>query len=324
MRRGAMTNVNPSRLGKTHRQENFPVASLLVRSRHRPIILAFYYFVRAADDVADDPALTSGEKIERLDRMEAALLGEAGLEGTLEAASLRRALGERGLAPRHAQDLLKAFRLDAIKRRYADWNDLMSYCALSAMPVGRFVLDVHGESPSTWAASDAVCAALQINNHLQDCGEDYRNLDRVYLPMDVMAAHGLGVEALGAKAGSPALRRCIAELAVRTADLLRQGESLIGEIADWRLRLEISVIHAFAMRITQLLAAKDPLSEETHLSKWQAGGIALIEDLRGATRGFSPAARASASGSRICPWRSPNRSKRRPRRSSVVLFTSRC
>ena len=75
-----MTNVNPSRSGKTHRQENFPVASLLVRAQHRPIILAFYYFVRAADDVADDPALTSAEKIERLDRMEAALLGDAGLE----------------------------------------------------------------------------------------------------------------------------------------------------------------------------------------------------------------------------------------------------
>jgi hydroxysqualene synthase len=292
-----MTN-NPSRSGKTHREENFPVASLLIRASHRPIILAFYYFVRAADDVADDPALTSQEKIDRLDRMEAALLGDIASDGYPQAAALRRALGERGLTTRHAQDLLKAFRLDAVKRRYADWNELISYCALSAMPVGRFVLDVHGESPSTWAASDAICAALQINNHLQDCGEDYRNLDRVYLPMDVMAAHGLGVEALGAKAALPALRSCIAELAVRTADLLRQGEGLIGEIADWRLRLEISVVHAFAMRITQLLTVRDPLSEETHLSKWQAGGIALLAALRGATRGFGPASRPAASGSR--------------------------
>jgi squalene synthase HpnC len=293
-----MTN-NPSRSGKTHREENFPVASLLIRASHRPIILAFYYFVRAADDVADDPALTSEEKIERLDRMEAALLGDSSSDECPRAAALRRALGERGLATRHAQDLLKAFRLDAVKRRYADWNELISYCALSAMPVGRFVLDVHGESPSTWAASDAICAALQINNHLQDCGEDYRDLDRVYLPLDFMAAHGVGVEALGAKAATPALRRCIAELAVRTADLLRQGEGLIGEIADWRLRLEISVIHAFAMRITRLLAARDPLSEETHLSKWQAGGVALLAALHGATRGFSPAARPTASGSRV-------------------------
>jgi squalene synthase HpnC len=293
-----MTN-NPSRSGKTHRQENFPVGSLLIRASHRPIILAFYYFVRAADDVADDPALTAQEKIERLDRMEAALLADSSSDQYPRAAALRRALAERGLATRHAQDLLKAFRLDAVKRRYADWNELISYCALSAMPVGRFVLEVHGESPSTWAASDAVCAALQINNHLQDCGEDYRDLDRVYLPMDSMAAHGLGVEALGAKAATPALRRCIAELAGRTADLLRQGEGLIGEIADWRLRLEISVIHAFAMRITRLLVSRDPLSEETHLSKWQAGGLALLAALHGATRGFSSAARPTASGSRI-------------------------
>jgi hydroxysqualene synthase len=293
-----MTNGNPSRSGKTHRQENFPVASLLVRARHRPIILGFYYFVRAADDVADHPALTSAEKIERLDRMEAALLGEASLERNPEAAALRSALGERGLAPRHAQDLLKAFRLDAVKRRYADWNDLMSYCALSAMPVGRFVLDVHGESPSTWAASDAICAALQVVNHLQDCGDDYRDLDRVYLPLDILAANGVTVESLGAKTASAGLRSSIADLAVRTADLLREGDGLVGEVADWRLRLEISVIHALAMRLTRVLAKKDPLGEETHLSKWQAGRIGLLAAFRGATRGFGPASRPAASGSR--------------------------
>src|ERR1700723_282872 len=199
-----MTN-NPSRSGKTHREENFPVASLLIRASHRPIILAFYYFVRAADDVADDPALTSQEKIERLDRMEAALLGEIASDGHPRAAALRRALGERGLTTRHAQDLLKAFRLDAVKQRYADWNELISYCALSAMPVGRFVLDVHGESPSTWAASDAICAALQVINHLQDCGADYHDLDRVYLPLDILAARGVAVEALAAEAASPGL-----------------------------------------------------------------------------------------------------------------------
>jgi squalene synthase HpnC len=294
-----MTNANPSRSGKTHREENFPVASLLVRARHRPIILAFYYFVRAADDVADSPTLTSGEKIERLDRMEAALLGDRAGEENPQAVALRRALGERGLSPRHAQDLLEAFRLDAVKRRYADWNDLISYCALSAMPVGRFVLDVHGESPSTWPASDAVCAALQIINHLQDCGEDYRDLDRVYLPLDVLARHGAAVEALGANRASPGLRSSIAELAGGAADLLREGEGLIGGIADWRLRAEISVIHALAMRLTRVLAEKDPLGEETHLSKWQAGWIGLPAAFHGATRGFGPASRPAASGSRI-------------------------
>ena len=126
------------------------------------------------------------------------------------AVTLRRVLAERGLSPRHAQDLLKAFRLDATKLRYADWDDLIDYCAYSAMPVGRFVLDVHGESRATWPASDAICAALQINNHLQDCGKDYRNLDRVYVPLDALAAAGTSVEALGAAegvAGAAALPR---------------------------------------------------------------------------------------------------------------------
>jgi squalene synthase HpnC len=294
-----MTNANPSRSGKTHRQENFPVASLLVRAEHRSIILAFYYFVRAADDIADSSTLTPSQKIERLDRMEAALLGNDSDEKVPQAIVLRGALAGRGLSPRHAQDLLKAFRLDATKLRYADWNDLISYCAYSAMPVGRFVLDVHGESPSTWPASDATCAALQIINHLQDCGEDYRDLDRVYLPEDIMRKHGAAIEALGAKTASPELRACITELAGRCADLLREGDALVGEIADWRLRLEISVIQALATRITGVLRIKDPLGEETHLGKWQVGATGLLAALRGAMRGSAGASRPTATGSRI-------------------------
>ena len=95
------------------------------------------------------------------------------------------------MSPRHAQDLLAAFKLDVTKLRYRDWDDLIGYCSLSAMPVGRFVLDVHGESRSTWPANDALCAALQIINHLQDCKDDYRDLDRVYIPLDLLAAHAL-------------------------------------------------------------------------------------------------------------------------------------
>ena len=84
----------------------------------------------------------------------------------------------------------EAFRRDVTKLRYADWGELMDYCRYSAMPVGRYVLDVHGETRATWPLTDALCAALQIINHLQDCAKDYRALDRVYLPLDTMAAQG--------------------------------------------------------------------------------------------------------------------------------------
>jgi len=277
-----MTTASEFRSGKGHRDENFPVASRLIPARHRAVILAFYEFVRTADDIADHGGLSATEKIELLDGLEADLLGAGG--GNSQAVALRHALAERGLSPQHAQDLLKAFRLDATKRRYVDWDDLIGYCTYSAMPVGRFVLDVHGESRTTWPASDAICAALQINNHLQDCAEDYRKLDRVYLPLDALAACGLGVEALGSAKASPALRRCLAGLAQRTRSLLRQGEMLPVLVEDFRLGLEISVIYTLALRLTGILAARDPLSEPVHLGTPEVAAVSLFALLKGAVR----------------------------------------
>jgi squalene synthase HpnC len=269
-----MTNAREFRSDKTHRDENFPVASWLIQPRHRALILAFYEFVRSADDIADHATLLPQEKIDLLDRMEADLLG--GSDENPQAVTLRRALDERGLSAHHAQDLLKAFRLDATKLRYRDWDDLMGYCAYSAIPVGRFVLDVHGESRDTWPASDAICAALQINNHLQDCAKDYRNLDRVYVPLDALAASGTNVEALGAPSASPELRRCLAGLAERTEALLLEGDALPVMVKDFRLGLEISVIQTLAHHITHILAKHDPLSERVHVGKFGAAGIGLF------------------------------------------------
>ena len=201
------------RSGKGSGDENFPVASWLIKPQYRPAILAFYEFVRVADDIADHVTLPSAEKINRLDRLEATLLGANDEE--MVGVTLRETLQRRGLSPRHAQDLLSAFRQDATKLRYADWEDLIDYCSRSAMPVGRFVLDVHGESKETWPASDALCAALQIINHLQDCATDYRQLNRVYIPLDALAAQGIGVEVLDEVRAGPPLRRCIQGLVVR-------------------------------------------------------------------------------------------------------------
>ena len=210
---------------KTHRDENFPVASHLVSKRHRPVILAFYRFARAADDVADHPELSESEKRSvSWISSRTSLLGKN--DDIADALPLRAVIAERGLSPKHGQDLLVAFRMDATKRRYADWDDLINYCAYSAMPVGRFVLDVHGESRATWPANDALCAALQIINHLQDCGADYRRLDRVYIPLDRLTARNIPVEALAAPKASPELLKTIRELAARTERIPRRRRSV--------------------------------------------------------------------------------------------------
>jgi squalene synthase HpnC len=268
-----MTSASQLRSGKTHRDENFPVASWIIHPRHRALILAFYNFVRTADDIADHATLPGEEKLRLLDLFEAELLGQG--DSQPEAVSLRRALAERSMPPRHALDVLVAFRMDVTKLRYENWDEVIHYCRYSAMPVGRFMLDVHGESKSTWAASDALCAGLQINNHLQDCGKDYRNLNRVYLPRDALAATGAAVEALGEGRASPQLLQCLHALAVRTEALLNESKSLSAEVKDFRLGLEISVIQAFADKIVQLLKARDPLSERVHLSPLELLGHSL-------------------------------------------------
>jgi squalene synthase HpnC len=272
-----MTSASELRSGKTHRDENFPVASWIIHPRHRALILAFYNFVRTADDIADHASLPADEKLRYLDLFEAELLGKGDTQP--EAVNLRHALEARAMPPRHALDVLVAFRMDVTKLRYENWDDVIHYCRYSAMPVGRFMLDVHGESTSTWAASDALCAGLQINNHLQDCAKDYKNLNRVYLPRDALAAAGATAEMLGEAKSPPALLQCLQALAVRTEALLGDSKSLAADVKDFRLGLEISVIQAFADRIVGMLKARDPLSERVHLSPLELlaqsfGGIA--------------------------------------------------
>ena len=278
----SMSGADTWRSGKGHRNENFPVASFIIHPRHRAIILAFYNFVRTADDIADHATLAPAEKLRLLDRLGAGLVGDNDDDAT--AVRLREELAARTMPPRHAQDLLAAFKLDVTKLRYRDWDDLIGYCSLSAMPVGRFVLDVHGESRSTWPANDALCAALQIINHLQDCKDDYRNLDRVYIPLDLLAAHGVGVESLNAPKASPPLLAALHSLAERTGRLLGESDVFPLQINDRRLALEVSVINTLAHRITRMLVTRDPLSDRVHLSMPAVAGLTLLGIVGGATR----------------------------------------
>ncbi len=268
-----MTTSAEFRSGKGSHDENFPVASVLIRKRHRPAVLAFYEFVRVADDIADHVSMSPPEKLARLDKLEASLLGKDDVEP--QGVSLRNVLRQRGLSAVHAQHLLQAFRQDVTKLRYKDWDDLIDYCRFSAMPVGRFVCDVHGEPQSVWPANDALCAALQVINHIQDCAKDYRDLDRVYIPQDALAVDGLDVTALCEPRASPALLHCLRGLAERTAALLEESRPFALLINDSRLAMEVAAIQKLAERLIEVLRVRDPLSERVHLSKPAMLGIAL-------------------------------------------------
>jgi len=252
--------------GKDRGDENFPVGSALIRPALRPHVHAFYAFARNADDIADSPALEAADKIARLDRMEAVLLGQAD-GGSPSSTALRASLAQTGVVARHAQDLLAAFRQDAIKRRYDNWAELHGYCRLSAMPVGRHVLDLHGEDPATHDPSDPLCAALQVLNHLQDGAKDLAALDRCYLPADMLATVGASVADLGGPAETPALRAVFTQLLDHVDQLHHRAADLPRRVRDRRLRLEVAVILGLSRRLARRLRRGDPLATRVKLRK---------------------------------------------------------
>jgi len=252
--------------GKWRNDENFPVGSLLIRRDLRVHVHAFYRFARNADDIADNPELSAAEKIHRLDRM-AAMLGGAPGGDSPAASAMRQSLAATGISAQHCHDVLRAFRQDAEKRRYRDWDELMEYCRYSASPVGRQLLDLHHESRETWPPSDALCSALQVLNHLQDCAEDYRLLDRVYLPTADLAAAGTDVTTLTAEQSNPALRRVFDTLLDRTTDLVDSARGLSPRVAAPGLRCECAVITELAARLLRRLRRGDPLAARVGLGK---------------------------------------------------------
>jgi squalene synthase HpnC len=256
--------------GKGRGDENFPVGSWLIRRDLRAHVHTFYRFARNADDIADSPTLAAADKLRRLDRMAAILDGaDGGARGgeSPAAAAMRESLAATGLTAQHCHDVLQAFRLDARKLRYRDWNDLMEYCRYSAAPVGRQLLDLHGESRATWPASDALCSALQVLNHLQDCAADYRALDRVYLPLADLEAARCRVEVLAATTASPGLRRVLDTILDRTDMLIATARGLPPLVAARGLRWESAVIVGLAARLARRLRRGDPLASRVALAK---------------------------------------------------------
>lgn len=253
--------------GKDAAYENFPVGSWLLPAALRPHVATFYAFARAIDDIADNPTLTPADKVARLEAFEHALLGEPGAAPVGKALAMRASLAETGVPARHCMDLIDAFKQDAVKARYADWGTLMGYCIRSAAPVGRYLLDLHGGSRHGYGPSDALCNALQVINHLQDCGDDYRTLDRVYLPEDWLRAERTRVEDLSRASLGPELRRVLDRCLDGIDALLVEARPLPSGLASRRLAMESAVILDIAATLSAKLRREDPLAGRVALGK---------------------------------------------------------
>jgi hydroxysqualene synthase len=255
--------------GKGPRDENFPVGSVIIARKYREPMHRYYTFARNADDIADSSTLSPPDKLERLDVMEDVLLGRRP-NGSPSATALRASLQETGVTPTHATDLLIAFRQDATKSRYATIDELYSYCRYSAAPVGRYVLDLHGEDHHCYLSSDPLCTSLQILNHIQDCAKDLAELDRCYLPQSLFDHFGAAVDDLKLAAETPSLRGLFVTLLDRIDRMNHTASELPKVVRNARLRLETGVIHGLAKRLARRLRHNDPLSSRVKLRKSDA------------------------------------------------------
>jgi squalene synthase HpnC len=219
------------------RTENFPVASRVLPRQVRSHLLALYGFARLVDELGDS---ASGDRLQSLDWLEAEL--DRAFEGRAEHPLLVRltpTLRDCGLAREPFVRLIEANRMDQRVSRYATWEELRGYCALSADPVGELVLGVLGSAtPERVALSDSICTALQLTEHCQDVAEDLAR-GRVYVPAEDLARFGCTVEDLAAAHAGEELRGVLAFEVARARGLLSDGAPLIGELHG-RARLALA------------------------------------------------------------------------------------
>ena len=247
---------------KKSSQENFPVGSWLLPRKLRPHIAAFYRFARASDDIADSPDIPMDGKLAGLAQMDRAL--DAGGDDRVD--PVRASILQTGVGLGECRDLLVAFRRDSENRSCRTWDDLLDYCRYSAHPVGRYLLLLHGEDEATIAPGDALCAAFQVLNHVQDCGDDWRNLKRLYVPSDWIEAAGGTAKFLDPAQETlrrPVLDRCLDGVEA----LLEVATRLPGMLRSKGLKAEVAVMLSLAYRLTERLRARDPVRRRVKLGK---------------------------------------------------------
>ncbi len=262
------TNAVETPSGKDADYENFPVGSWLLPARLRPHIACYYRFARAIDDIADNPDLAPDVKLARLDGFQSAIRGQGSPSDDYRTGhEMRASLLETNVTEQHCLDLISAFKQDALKSRYENWQELVDYCLLSAAPVGRYLIDLHGGSINGYGPSDALCIALQVINHMQDCKEDYETMDRVYIPLDWMKEKELDVSALSDPQLSAPMRDVLNQVLRATEKLMPVAKQLPGGLKSRRLAAESQVIIHIADRLIEKLKQEDPLADRVKLSK---------------------------------------------------------
>ncbi len=240
--------------------ENFPVVSSLAPRGLRQDYCNVYAFCRWADDLGDETG-NAERSLDLLAWWRAGLRGVgSGDEYHPVYVALRETVEQHALPLSDFEDLVKAFEQDQSVLRYDTYDQLLEYCRYSANPVGRLVLRLNGAGDAPLLAmSDSICTALQLANHFQDVGRDWR-IDRVYLPRDVMQRHHYSLEQLAADLargqGSTRFRALMHDL-VNRAEMLFQAGLPLADHCRGRLGFEVALFANGGRAILDKIRAQD-------------------------------------------------------------------
>jgi squalene synthase HpnC len=220
-----------SRSGAQAGAENFPVALRVLPRGPRAHLSTVYAFARFVDDVGDE---AMGDRSALLEVIESDVRSLAtGTAQLLPVRSLGPVVDECDVPLQPFLDLVEANKMDQVVSHYPTFEDLLGYCRLSAAPIGLVVLHVAGAATEdNVAASDSVCAALQVLEHCQDVAEDAR-MGRVYLPAEELDAAGISADDLAAAHTSGRLRSVISVQVERALGLLAPGRGLVRNLSGW-------------------------------------------------------------------------------------------
>ncbi len=238
----------------TGHYENFNVVSWLLPPNLHQHFYNVYAYCRWADDLGDEIP-DSARALALLDEWQAELRRcYAGRPGHAVFVALLPTVREFEIPIEPFLDLLTAFRQDQSVHRYADWDAVLGYCRYSANPVGRLVLHLCGiRDAERQQLSDATCTALQLANFWQDVHRDL-DKDRIYIPLDVLAAHGLSPADLSARKFRPEYAALMRDLIARTRVLFDRGLPLAQQVPA-ALRVDIELFSRGGLAVLEAIEA---------------------------------------------------------------------
>ena len=225
---------------------SFSVAMRRLPKAKRNAMFAIYAFCREVDDIVDDPGAET-EKLARLDWWRREIEGiYAGRSACAVGRALATTVGRFGLDKQDFLSVIDGMEMDAGKGlRIADMEQLLLYCDRVACAVGRLSIRVFGvEEEKGTRIARALGEALQMTNILRDLEED-AGRDRLYLPADLLRAHGITETDAAAVLAAPRCPDVCAELAAIAHHQFEEAASVLATCDRRRMRPAIMMMEAY-------------------------------------------------------------------------------